>query len=404
MPKGFKDIFKQFGTRIVKATGDEPTDYSQYTKSPDATPKPKPKSKTQTSQVKPKSKYNMPDGTAFIDDDGTVYHWNSSKNKWNTTDNSKQMSSPEGYKKFLSAKKQGKAKIGESALLEGGAMPGVGPIHIDEIEPTLTALEKALGIDLKGNVLGSVGKREFSGDIDVALQIDPEQIPKFMEKLKKTPEVMDIAKSSVIMTKVKIVDYDQSKQTSKPRTGYVQVDFMPGDPGWLKTYYHSPSEKESKYKGVFRNIMIATIAAVHNRQDSAETIDDGRPIESERWMWSPTDGLVRIKRTPVPKAKGEGYTKKNKNVIIGEPIKGADEIAKGLDLDSGKDLNSYESLKAAIEKNYPAEEVSKILQSFADNAQVKDIGVPDDITKTESLADKNMKRVLQLAGFNKYEV
>ena len=50
-------------------------------------------------------------------------------------------------------------------------MPGVGAIHIDEIEPTLDALEKKLGIDLKNNVLGSVGKREFSGDIDVALEI-----------------------------------------------------------------------------------------------------------------------------------------------------------------------------------------------------------------------------------------
>jgi len=44
-------------------------------------------------------------------------------------------------------------------LFEGGAMPGVGPIHIDEIEPTLDALEKSLGIDLKNNVLGSVGKK-----------------------------------------------------------------------------------------------------------------------------------------------------------------------------------------------------------------------------------------------------
>jgi hypothetical protein len=155
-------------------------------------------------------------------------------------------------------------------LNEGGSMPGVGPIHISEIEPTLDALEKVLSIDLKNNVLGSVGKKEFSGDIDVALEIDPDSIPAFIENLKKTPEIMDIAKSSVIMTKVKIVNYDENKQTTKPRTGYVQVDFMPGDPGWMKTYYHSPSDKESKYKGVFRNIMIATIAAVYDRKDSEE--------------------------------------------------------------------------------------------------------------------------------------
>jgi hypothetical protein len=286
-------------------------------------------------------------------------------------------------------------------LNEGGAMPGVGPIHIDEIEPTLNALEKILKIDLKNNVLGSVGKKEFSGDIDVALQIDPDDIPSFVEKLKRVPEILDIAKSSVIMTKVKIVDFDQSKQTTKPRTGYVQVDFMPGDPGWMKTYYHSPSETESKYKGVFRNIMIATICAVYERNASAEKIEDGRPVEVTRWMWSPSDGLVRIKRTPVPNKAGTGYTKKNKNEIIEEPIKDAPGIAKALGLDGPEDLNSYESLKQAIEKNYPEEMVRDILDSFAQNKQVQDIGVPDELrsqptANTESLADKHLRRLKEL--------
>lgn len=286
-------------------------------------------------------------------------------------------------------------------LNEGGAMPGVGPIHIDEIEPTLDALERVLKIDLKNNALGSVGKKQFSGDIDIALQVAPEDIPEFVKKLEKVPEILDIAKSSVIMTKVKIVDFDQTKTTTKPRTGFVQVDFMPGDPGWLKTYYHSPGESESQYKGVFRNIMIATIAAILDRKDSEETIDDGRPVESERWMWSPADGLVRIRRTPVPKANGQGYTKKNNNEIIGNPIKDASGIAKALRLDSAKDLNSYESLKAAIEQNYPADMVDKILDSFAENPQVKDIGVPSDIKdraqpKTESLADKQLRRLKEL--------
>ena len=285
-------------------------------------------------------------------------------------------------------------------LFEGGSMPGVGPIHIDEINPTLDALERALGIDLKNNVLGSVGKKEFSGDIDVAIQVNPDEIPELVKKIEASPLVLDIAKSSVIMTKVKIVNYDQNKQATKPRTGFVQVDFMPGDPGWMKTYYHSPSDKESKYKGVFRNIMIATICAVLDRKDSEEKIEDGRPLESERWMWSPTDGLVRIKRTPVPKANGQGYTKKNKNDVIGNPIKDAQGIATALKLNGPEDLNSYESLKAAMEKNYPPELVNNILTGFAKNKQVQDIGTPNDITNLaqESLADKQLNRIRQLSG------
>jgi|TARA_X000000950_G_scaffold93781_1_gene118063 hypothetical protein len=284
-------------------------------------------------------------------------------------------------------------------LNEGGAMPGVGPIHIDEIDPTLSALEKKLGIDLRSNVLGSVGKKEFSGDIDVAVQVSTDQIPELVKKLEAMPEVLDIAKSSVIMTSVNIVGYDANKKSpdpSKPRTGKVQVDFMPGDPGWMKTYYHAPSEKESKYKGVFRNVMIATIASILDRKDSTDTIDDGRPTESERWMWSPTDGLVRIKRTPVPKKNGEGYTKKNQNVMIDGPYKNPNDIAKKLKLDDAKDLNSYESLKAAMEKNYPPKLVQSILDNFSESGIVKDIGVPDDL-KTETLADKNYNRVVALS-------
>ena len=289
-------------------------------------------------------------------------------------------------------------------LFEGGSMPGVGPIHIDEIKPTLATMEKHLGIDLQNNVLGSVGKKEFSGDIDVAIQVDADKIPELVKKIEACPLVLDIAKSSVIMTKVKIEGYDESKQTTKPRTGYVQIDFMPGDPEWMKTYYHSPSDKESKYKGVFRNLMIATIAAFHDSRASEETIDDGRPVEIERWIWSPSDGLVRVKRVPAQRKDGKGFTKKNVDTKVQEPIKDKNGIAKALNLTSGKDLNSFESLLSAVEANYPADKVQKIKDSFAKNGTVKDIGVPDELLTKEGLADKQMNRILQLSGYKRHEV
>ena len=280
-------------------------------------------------------------------------------------------------------------------LLEGGAMPGVGAIHIDEIEPTLNNLEKILGVDLKNNTLGSVGKKEFSGDIDIALQIDAEDIPAFVEKLKNIPEVLDIAKSSVIMTKVKIADYDPNKKVEgKPRTGYVQVDFMPGDPGWLKTFYHAPHEKDSKYKGVFRNILVSSIAAHLDRKDSEQKIADGRPVQSERYMWSPTDGLVRILRTPEPNKKGDGYTKKNNNKIIAGPYKDPNEIAKVLKLDSADDLYSYETLRKAMDKNYSPDLVNAALKDFAENSVIKDVGVPTDIKLSESVGSSDWFRTL----------
>lgn len=270
-------------------------------------------------------------------------------------------------------------RASEKVLVEGGAMPGVGAIHTDEIRPTLAPLEKELGIDLMNNTLGSVGKREFSGDIDVALQIDTDKIPEFVERLKKSNQILDIAKSSVIMTKVKIANFDKSKEDGRPRTGYVQVDFMPGDPDWLKTYYHSPNEKDSQYKGVYRNIMIASIAGNINIEDSEEKIDDGRPLQSKRFMWSPRDGLVRVLRRPVPKKSGQGYTKKNNNKIIAGPWKTADEIAKNLGLDNGDDLDSYETLVKVIKKNLSNEDQKAIFTAFADNYTIKGLGLPPEL-------------------------
>jgi hypothetical protein len=276
-------------------------------------------------------------------------------------------------------------KVAQSEILsEGGSLPGVGAIHIDEINPTLIPLEKELGIDLRNNALGSVGKREFSGDIDVALKIDADKIPEFVERLKKSKQIHDIAKSSVIMTKVKIMDFDETKEDGRPRTGYVQIDFMPGDPDWLKTYYHSPHEKDSQYKGVYRNLMIASIAGNLDIENSEQTIEDGRPLQSKRFMFSPRDGLVRVLRRPVPKASGDGYTKKNNNKIIAGPWKTADEIAKNLGLDNGEDLYSYETLVKAIKKNLSNEDQKKIFTAFADNNTIKSMGIPPELQQYDS--------------------
>jgi hypothetical protein len=257
-------------------------------------------------------------------------------------------------------------------VTEGGAMPGVGAVHRSEVKPTLQALQSKLGIDLVNNALGSSGKWEFSGDIDVAVQLDREDIPAFIEKLQAIPEIEEIKRSSVIMTRVKIANYDPSIETDRPRTGYVQVDFMPGDPDWMKTYYHSPSQEESQYKGVYRNILLSIIAAAYKRTDSDETTEDGRPLKSERFLW----GVVR---TPKPKKNGTGYTKQNINTVVKGPWRKADEIARVLNLGDASSLASYESLMAAINKNYPPELVQQIRQSFADNAVIQDKGVPEDL-------------------------
>lgn len=278
-------------------------------------------------------------------------------------------------------------KVNTKKLSEGGAMPGVGSIHHTEIDATLDALEKSLGVSLKDNVLGSVGKKEFSGDIDVAIDIPKEQLAAFAEKLEASPLVQDVKKSSVFMTVVDIVGYNaEHTKEGLLRTGKVQIDFMPGEPEWMKTYYHSPHEKSmskdgrsSNYKGTFRNIMLATMAAVYQSDSSEEQNEHGRPLEQKRWIWSPSDGLNWIKREPKPKANGEGYTKANVDTRIDGPYKNPTEIATKFGLDSAEDLYSFETLLAAIKKNYPEEVSSKIIRLFKDNGQIKNMGIPSEL-------------------------
>ena len=272
---------------------------------------------------------------------------------------------------------------------ESGSAPDVGVIHHSEIAPTLQRLEKQLGIPLLKNALGSVGKKEFSGDIDIAVQLDKDQQDEFQKKLEQTQGLDFIRKTSVFITSADIVGYDPKKQADdKERTGKVQIDFMPGDVEFMKNYYHSPHSKSmskdgkhSNYKGVHRNIMIASIAGVLDVVASDDKTSDGRPLELERWMFSPTDGMVRVVRRPVKKKNGLGYTKANKNEVINGPFKSPKDWAKILKLDSVDDLYSFETLYAAIKKNYPPNIAADIFKNYKDNPSIQNAGVPTELSE-----------------------
>ena len=77
-------------------------------------------------------------------------------------------------------------------LAESGSVEGTGPIAREEIMPTIEAIEKDLGIKLSDVTLGSaamnkagtLGKKQFSGDIDAAVNIAKEDRESFEQKLK----------------------------------------------------------------------------------------------------------------------------------------------------------------------------------------------------------------------------
>jgi hypothetical protein len=258
-------------------------------------------------------------------------------------------------------------------------MKGEGAIHISEIEPTLRRLEQDLGFDLCNNMLGSTGKRTISGDIDVAVQLDKEQIPILLDRLNKC-KIVDFAKKSVlvVIARVEIQNYDSTVETDQPRTGYVQVDFMT-DPNiaWLKTFYHAPAEGVSKYKGAHRNITLGALSQYVDRYETNDPIDM-TPL-TKRYMFSSNRGLVRITREPKPRKDGKGYTKQVINTVIDGPWYSPAIIVARLKLDSIQNLDSFETVWASILKNQPSAVVSRIARDLEADPNIQKLGVPDEI-------------------------
>jgi len=144
-------------------------------------------------------------------------------------------------------------------LFEGGnvfkladGQPATTRISRENVVPTVQWLEKLTGLNLVDNMLGSTGKSETSGDID--LGVDVSKISKdvlVQQLLNKKINLKDIKKSGdAVHLKTPILG-DVSN-------GFVQVDFMFGNPTWQK--FGLGSTPNSKFKGMYRSILLSSIA------------------------------------------------------------------------------------------------------------------------------------------------
>lgn len=260
-------------------------------------------------------------------------------------------------------------------LAEGGnVFPDVGAIHISEIEATLKNVAKTLGKpEMAGQALGSVGKTDYSGDIDIAADVQPEEVKGLFALAQKKLGADSVKMVSGILTlRFPIANYDESKQERQPRTGLVQVDIMPGDVDWMRTFYHSPG-KTSEYKGAHRNLALATVAALLDNTASDEMDSHDRPVATERWSWSKKDGLQKIRKTGIQ--KGDKWLKKQNIEVINEPTRNPDEIARILFKGKAgpEALNSLESIIDAVQKAYSPDEQAAIFERMAWSLNTRDL-------------------------------
>lgn len=243
----------------------------------------------------------------------------------------------------------------------GNAFANVGKIHQSEVNETVAEVMTKLKIK-KYRILGSTGKKPFSGDIDIAVDdslissVNSEGRTELVTKLSRVVGMDNIRiYGNCHSIQYPIIGYRSDINTGETvkRTGLVQIDFIPGDLDWLEFFYFWDSG--SKLKGTHRNIAISTLATHVGVKVYDETLDEsGRFSNFSRYKWSPKNGLQYVNRV-TPRDRNGNFRKTQRESILSDGITDPDRIAEILFSGKlGKEyLNSAETVIDAIQQVYP---------------------------------------------------
>lgn len=186
-------------------------------------------------------------------------------------------------------------------------------INRADVLPTVQWLEKVTGLELTDYMLGTTGKHSSSGDLDIAIDANKVDKNEFADQLaayikKEGGNPKDWIKKSGISVHFK------TPIKGKEEYGFVQADFMFGEPEWMK-FSLQGGDEHSDYKGAHRHILLASIA------------------KAKGMKWSYQNGLTN---------------RENGELISKEP----NEIAKKLlgQMTTPKDLASVDSILNVIMK------------------------------------------------------
>ena len=155
-------------------------------------------------------------------------------------------------------------------------------INKADVLPTVQWLETITGLELTDNMLGTTGKKETSGDLDLAIDANAVNKNEFAAKLadyiaKKGGDPKEWIRKSGISVHFKTPIKGDEKN------GYVQSDFMFGEPNWMKFSLQGGREG-SELKGAHRHIILASIARVRGMKWSANNglmSSDGKELVSK---------------------------------------------------------------------------------------------------------------------------
>jgi len=127
-----------------------------------------------------------------------------------------------------------------------------------DVLPTVRWLETVTGLELTDHMLGTTGKKEFSGDLDIAIDANEVNKNDFAAKLadyimQEGGDPKDWIKKSGISVHFK------TPIKGDPANGYVQADFMFGERDWMK-WSMTGGREGSELRGAHRHMILSSIA------------------------------------------------------------------------------------------------------------------------------------------------
>lgn len=185
-------------------------------------------------------------------------------------------------------------------------------IHKTEIPLTLKFFSSTVKIPIDNlKLLGSTGKQESSGDLDLAVDVNkfsPQIVHERLVKFLK-PDHCTFQKGS------NIGSYAFPIITDYGYLGDVQIDLMfVENTEWAKFSYFSAGDK-SKYKGAIRAILLSAVATSIDVQGNGFSYDhDGSLLMRVGLGIDPNKGLKRMFKMRPLRKDGKGFTKTMKSV------------------------------------------------------------------------------------------
>ena len=287
----------------------------------------------------------------------------------------------------------------------GGAVGDVDRINQENVEATLKAIStkiiKPLKITTKDiGILGSTGKRKpggSSGDIDIAIdankvlranaiQIADELFDFIAGKAKNVSNTVVSNKGTGVIS----LQFPISNTDGKQKNKKVQLDLMIVDNLDLAKFnFWSPHEEQSKWKGIYRNIILSSMASVMDFEVLEKGYDENDvevPTLFKRNFIDLKRGLMRGLQTRIGKS-GKLFAKGRKQTLETKVLENQPEgIIKAIlgPAFTVKDAESFESLFKILDhpKYLYRSKKKEIIKTFiAVISRSKGLVVPDEMER-----------------------